>query len=131
VDRDNQARQEGKPRGTVKKGDNSRGLVEALLVRPPGLKGASGNLKRFGRLRQGEALGLQSKILIEEVSSLGSTPAGVMIIIASLRVLDDCSHRDLLFHPLPVYWGNGSGWRGRQLLSTLTSIEALIFWGPH
>jgi hypothetical protein len=70
---------------------------------PPGLQGASGNLKRFGRLTQGESLGLQSKILIEEVSSLGSTPAWVMLSIASLRVLDDGSHSDLLFHPSPVY----------------------------
>ena len=123
--------QEGKPRGTVKKGDHSRGLVEALVVHPPGLQGASGHLKRFGRLTQGEALGVQSKIRIAEVSSLGSTPAWLMIIMASLRVLDDGSHRDLLFHPWPVYWGNGSGWRGRQLLSPLPSIESLIFWGPH
>ena len=36
----------------MKKGDNSRGLVEALLVRPPGLQGASGNLKRFGRFAE-------------------------------------------------------------------------------
>jgi hypothetical protein len=87
VDRDNQAMQEGQPRGTVKKGDDSRVRVEALLIGPPGLQGASGHLKRLGRLTQGESLGLQSKILIEEVSTLGSIPAWVMISIASLRVL--------------------------------------------
>ena len=103
VDRDNQAMQEGQPRSTVKKGDDSRVLVETLLIGPPGLQGASGHRKRLGRLTQGESLGLQSKILIEEVSSLGSTPAWVMLSIASLRVLDDGSHSDLLFHPSPVY----------------------------
>jgi hypothetical protein len=95
------------------------------------LKGASGHLKRLGRLTQGESLGLQSKILIEEVRTLGSIPAWVMISIASLRVLNDGSHGDLLFHPSPVYCRNGSGWRGRQLLSTLTRVESLIFRRAH
>ena len=67
--------QEGQPRSTLKKGHDSRVLVEALLVGPPGLKRAAGNLKRFGRLTQGESLGLQSEILIEELSTLGSIPA--------------------------------------------------------
>jgi hypothetical protein len=127
MDRDHQAMQEGKPRGTVKKGDNRRVLVEALVVGSPGLRGAAGNLKRLGRLTQREALGLQSKVLIEELSTLGAIPASVMIIIALLRVLDYGSHSDLLFHPSPVYCGHGSGWRGRQLLSTLTGVESLIF----
>jgi hypothetical protein len=90
--------QEGQPHA-VKKGDDSRVLVEALVVGSPGLQRAAGHLKRFGRSTQGESLGLQSEILIEEVSSLGATPAWVMIRIASLRLLDDGSHSDLLFHP--------------------------------
>ena len=88
--------QEGQPRGTMKKGDNSGVFVEALLVRPPGLKSAAGHRKCFGRLTQGETLGLQSAILIEEISALGAIPAGVTISVALLRGLDDGSHSDLL-----------------------------------
>src|SRR5215813_9787790 len=88
--------QEGKPRATVKKGDNSRMLVKALLVGPPCLQRAAGNLKGSGRLTQGETLGLQITILIEELSALGASPAWVTISVAALRGLDYGSHSDLL-----------------------------------
>ena len=67
--------QEGKPRSTLKKGHDGGMLVEALLVRPPGLKRAAGNLKRLGRLTQGEPLGLQIEILIEELQRVGCDPS--------------------------------------------------------
>jgi hypothetical protein len=102
VDGHNQAMQEGKPWGTVKKGHHSRMLVEALVGDPPGLQGAAGPLKRFGRLAQRESLSVQSAILIEESSTGGAIPAAVMRIIALVRVLEYGSHSDLLVHPLPV-----------------------------
>jgi hypothetical protein len=88
--------QEGKPRATVKKGDNGRMLVKALLVGPLCLKRAAGNRKCSGRLTQGETLGLQIAILIEELDALGTIPAWVTIGVAALRGLDDGSHSDLL-----------------------------------
>ena len=54
----------------------------------------AGNLKCSGRLTQGETLGLQSTILIEERSALGAIPAWVTISVALLRGLDDGSHSD-------------------------------------
>jgi hypothetical protein len=88
--------QAGKPRAPVKKGDNGRRLVKALWVGPPCLPRAAGHLKGSGRLTQGETLGLQSTILSEERSALGASPGWVTISVASLRGLDDGSHRDLL-----------------------------------
>ena len=38
MERDHQTMQEGKPRGTVKKGHHRRMLVEALLIGSPGLR---------------------------------------------------------------------------------------------
>ena len=92
----NQARQESKPRATVKKGDNGGMRVEALLVGPPCLQRAAGHLKCLGRLTQGETLGLQIAILIEDLSALGAIPAWGKISVASLLALDDGSHSDLL-----------------------------------
>jgi hypothetical protein len=129
VNGDNQAMQKGKPWGTAKKGDNSRVLVEALVIGPPSLKGAARNLKRLGCLTQGESLGVQLTILIEELGALASIPAWVMIIIASVCVLDYGSHSDLAI--LRLCCVNGSGWRGRPLISTLTHIESLILWAAH
>src|SRR4029434_5551875 len=102
---ENDTMQEGQPRTTLKKDHNARMFVEALLVRPPGLKRAAGNLKRLGRLTQGEPLGLQSEILIEEVLGAGASPSwgaiimAVAIIMALWMGLDDGSHSDLLLNP--------------------------------
>jgi hypothetical protein len=98
--------QEGKTWATVKKGHDSRMLVEALLVRLPGLKRAAGNLQRLGRLTQGDPLGLQITILIEEGSASGAIPVWVTITIALWMGLDYGSHSDLLLHPLPC-WCDG------------------------
>ena len=67
--------QEGQPRRALTKGHNGRMFVEALLVRPPSLERAAGHLKRLGRLTQGEPLGLQSEILIEEVRASDAIPS--------------------------------------------------------
>jgi hypothetical protein len=93
---------EGKTWGTVTKGHDGGMLVEALLVRPPCLKRAAGHMQSLGCLTQGESLGLQIVILVKECSASGAIPAWVMIIVASLLVLDDGAHNDLLFHPLPL-----------------------------
>ena len=77
--------QEGEPWHAVKKRHDGGTLVEALLVRPPCLERAAGHLKRLGRLTLGEALGLQSAILLEELSAFEAIPALVAIIVASLR----------------------------------------------
>jgi len=86
----------------VKKGHDGGMLVEALLVRPPCLQRAAGNMQSLGCLTQGEPLGLQIVILVKECSASGAIPAWVMIIVASLLVWDDGSHNDLLFYPLPL-----------------------------
>ena len=130
IDPEHETMQEGQPRSALER-LNSRVWWRALLVGSPGLKRAAGNVKRFGRLTQGESLGLQREVLIEELSTLSAIPAWGVLIIASLRVLDDGSHSDLLLHPSHQYCSNGSGWRGRQLLSTLIRVESLIFWGAH
>jgi len=105
MDPENETMQEGQPRRALKKDHNARMFVEALLVRPPGLQRAAGNLKRLGRLTQGEPLGLQSEILIEEVRASGAIPSWGAIIMAFAIImalwmgLDDGSHSDLLFNP--------------------------------
>jgi hypothetical protein len=99
---EDQAMQEGKPRATVKKGHDGGMLVEALLVRPPCLKRAAGHVQSLGCLTQGAPLGLQIVILVKECSALGAIPAWTMSIVASLLVLDDSAHNDLLLHPSPL-----------------------------
>src|SRR5215510_6905 len=44
--------------------------------------------------------------------------------------LDDGSHSDLLFNPLPCCC-HGLGWRGRPLISIFTVVDAPIFLGVH
>ena len=63
-------------------------LVEALVVRPPCLQRAAGHMQSLGCLTQGKSLGLQIVILVKECGASGAIPAWVMIIVASLLVLD-------------------------------------------
>ena len=56
----------------------------------------SGHIKRLGGLTQGEPLGLQIALLIEEFSAVGAIPAWVTIRVAALLLLDDGCHSDLL-----------------------------------
>jgi hypothetical protein len=66
------------------------------LVYPPGLQRAAGHLQRLSRLTQGEPLGLQREILIEEVRASSAVPSWGAIIMALWMGLDDGSHSDLL-----------------------------------
>ena len=58
MDPEHETMQEGQPRSALQKGHNGRMFVEALLVRPPSLERAAGNLKRLGRLTLRKALTL-------------------------------------------------------------------------
>jgi hypothetical protein len=84
-------------RRTVKKCDDRGTGVETLLVSAPGLPCAAGNLKGLRGLTLGEALGVQIAILRQAVSAFEAIPAWGAIIVASLCILDYCSHSDLLF----------------------------------
>jgi hypothetical protein len=70
--------------------------VEAVMPRPPGLKGRSGNLELCGGLTLGDALDSQLPVRLKEVRTLESIPAWLAVRVALLRVLDEGSHSDLL-----------------------------------
>ena len=93
----NQTMPEGETRHAVQNRDDSRTRVEALLVRPPGLQRATGDLKNPGRLTLGEALGLQIAILRKQIHAFEALPALVAILVALLFILDYRAHSSLLF----------------------------------
>src|SRR6266516_4677701 len=62
-------------------------FVKTVLRRPPCLQRATGHMKRLGGLTQGEPLGLQIAILIEESSASGAIPSWGKIIMASWFIL--------------------------------------------
>jgi len=95
--------QEGQPWGTVEKGHDGGMCVKTVLIRPPCLQRAAGHIKRLGGLTQGEPLGLQVTILRKQLSTFDAIPALVALIIATLRILDDCAHRYLLLLK-PLSW---------------------------
>ncbi len=76
--------------------------VEALMPRPPGLKGRSGNLELCGGLTLGDALGAQRPVLRKEVRTFESIPAWLAVMVALLRVLDEGFHSDLLCSSLAL-----------------------------
>jgi hypothetical protein len=94
---------EGKTGDTVKKRDDRRTRIEALLVRPPRLKGTAGHVQSLSCLTLREALGLQVAILRKSLRTFDAIPALVALIIATLRILDDCAHRYLLLLT-PLSW---------------------------
>jgi hypothetical protein len=114
----------------VQKRSHHRTRIEALLVSLPGLECGAGNLKHLRGATLGDTLGVQITVLLQQVSTVASIPARGAVSIASLLILDYGSHRDLLFHPSPLYC-DGEGWRGRLRVSTLSGVESLIFGGPH
>src|SRR5262249_15159361 len=120
---EDQAMQESKTRGALKKGHNSGTLVVTFLVRLPRLEGAAGHIELFGRLPMGEALSLQLAILIKACSAFKAIPSWVMCLMALVPGLDYGAHSALLVHPLP-WSGHGSGWRGRPHIATLTGVES-------
>ena len=95
--------EEGETGDTLKKRHDSWTLVEVLLVRPPRLQRAPGNLKHLGGLTLGDALGFEIAILLKQLSALDAIPALIALIIATLRLLDDCAHRSLLLLK-PLSW---------------------------
>jgi hypothetical protein len=91
----------------VKKRHHSRVLIQALVVSPPGLKRAAGNLQHFGGLTLREALNLASNILLKQLRAFDPIPALVTITIAPGLDSDYRAPSDLLPKPLP--WEHG--WR--------------------
>jgi hypothetical protein len=83
VDPEHQSVQKGQPRGTLKKCHDGRTRVETLLVRAPRLKRGTGHLKGLGGLPLGEALGLQTAVLLRQLSAFESIPAWRAISVAS------------------------------------------------
>ena len=53
--------QEGETGDAVKKRHDRGTLIEALLVRPPGLQGTAGHVKHLGRLTLGHPLGFADR----------------------------------------------------------------------
>jgi len=93
---EHQTRQEGQPWDTVEKGHDGGMVVTTFLRRPPCLPRATGPIKRLGGLTEGEPLGVQIAILIEECSASGAIPSWGTIRMASWLGLDDGAHRNLL-----------------------------------
>jgi hypothetical protein len=108
VDRQNESMQEGETGDTLKKGHDRGTRIKALLIRPPCLQRATGSLKHPGCLTLGDALGLQVAIPLKQRSAFEAIPALGAIIVASLRLLDDCAHSSLLCNPSPLS-SDGSG----------------------
>ena len=96
--------QEGKAWDALEKRDDSGACIEAFVVRPPGLQGAAGDLKDLRRVTLGEALSLQIAIPLKQTRAFDAIPALVVIIVASLRILDDCAHSDLLCPPFALVY---------------------------
>ena len=76
-----------------------------------------------------ESLSLQIAIALKQCSASGSLPAWVTIVVASLLILDDCSHRYLLvLKPR----SSENTWlrmaRGSLLITTLNEVEMLMGW---
>src|SRR5262245_41037014 len=91
--------QKGETGNAVKKRDDRRTRIEALVVCPPRLEGTAGHLKHLGRLTLREALGLQIAILRKQRSTFDTIPALGAFIIAMLRIWDYRSHSSLLLKP--------------------------------
>src|SRR5262249_21247616 len=71
-------------------------LIEALLVRPPRLQRTAGHVQHLGRLTLGHPLGFQRAIALKLLGPFEALPALRAIRMATLRILDDCSHSYLL-----------------------------------
>jgi hypothetical protein len=69
---------------------------------PPGWQRRSGHLELFGRLTFGEALSAPLSVLFKEVGTFKSSPAGLALRGALLRVVDDGSPSDLLGQSLAL-----------------------------
>jgi hypothetical protein len=92
------------------------------------LQRGTGNLKYLGRLPLGETLGLQRTILSKQVYAFEAPPALVTIIVALLRILDDCAHSDLLFQAFAVLCVLAKDGEVAVLVATLRSVDARTIW---
>jgi hypothetical protein len=95
--------QEGKAWRALKKLNDRGTRVEPLLVRPPCLQRGAGHVQDLGSLTLRDALSMQIAIPLTERSAFEAIPPLVVILVASLRILDYCAHSYLLFHPSPWY----------------------------
>ena len=91
--------QEGEPWNALEKCHDSRACIETLVVRPPGLEGAAGDVKDLRRLTLGDILRFEIAIPCQQVRAFETLPALMAILVAPWRILDDCAHSDLLSHP--------------------------------
>ena len=98
---------EGETGNAVKKRNDCRTRIEALVVRPPGTQGTAGHLKHLGRLTLREALGLQVTIMPKQLRTFDTIPALGALSMATLRMLGDRSYSSLLLRPRS--WGKMPG----------------------
>jgi hypothetical protein len=94
--------QEGETGTTMEKRHDWRTRIEAVLVCPPRLQRAAGNLKHLGGLTLGCALSVQIAILRKQVRAFDASPALVASLIAIVLVLDYRCHSSLLFQPFAL-----------------------------
>ena len=99
MSRQDEAMQETKTGNTVKKRHDHGTLIEVLLVRPPGPQGTAGHVKHLRRLTLGHPLGFEVAIALKPPRAFEATSVLVAIIMATLLVLNYCSHSYLLFKP--------------------------------
>jgi hypothetical protein len=79
--------------------------IGEMIIPTPRLQCSAGHGKHLGRLPLGETLGVQFSILYKQVRAFETSPALVAIIVATLLLLDDRFHRDLLFQPVALTYG--------------------------
>src|SRR5262245_50650885 len=125
--------EEGEAWDAVEKRDDSGACIEAFVVRPPGRQGATGDLKDLRRVTLREALSLQIAIPLKQTRAFDAIPALVAIIVAAVRILDDCAHSDLLCPPFALVHMSTccKGWRGRLVVSRLRDGESRLVWSPQ
>jgi hypothetical protein len=70
----NQSRQKGQSRTTLKELSDFRTDIESVMPGVPRLQGASGHLKPLGGLTLGDALRLQVEVLLKQLSPLETIP---------------------------------------------------------
>ena len=88
--------QESQTGDTVKKRHDRGTLIKVLLVRPPGLQCTAGHIKHLRRLTLGHPLGFEVAIALKPLRAFEAAPVLVAVIMATLLVLDYCSHSYLL-----------------------------------
>ena len=70
--------------------------IKVLGVGPPGRQGTAGHGKPLGRVTLGHPVGCEVALAGKLLRPFEALPALMALCIATLRVLDDCSHSYLL-----------------------------------